>query len=91
MFRGAWKRFALAVVIVLAAVVPTGAVAASAAPNSRVVAVASLESGVLSEMNKNIACTIAKAESELGYNPKVALEEGMRRSLASCIQQGNQI
>ena len=46
---------------------------------------------VLSEMNKNIACTIAKAEAELGYNPKVALEEGMRRSLASCIQQGIQI
>jgi uncharacterized protein YkwD len=52
MFRGAWKRFALAAVIAVAGVVPAGAVAATAAPNSRVVAVASLESGVLAEMNK---------------------------------------
>lgn len=36
---------------------------------------------VLSEMNKTIACTIAKAEKELGYDPKVDLEEGMRRSI----------
>lgn len=36
---------------------------------------------VLSEMNKTIACSVAKAERELGYNPTVALEEGMRRSL----------
>jgi nucleoside-diphosphate-sugar epimerase len=33
-------------------------------------------------MNKTIACSIAKAERELGYRPTVALEEGMRRSLA---------
>lgn len=36
---------------------------------------------VLSEMNKTIACSIDKAKRELGYNPKVSLEEGMRRSL----------
>jgi nucleoside-diphosphate-sugar epimerase len=36
---------------------------------------------VLSEMNKTIACSIAKAERELGYDPKVDLEEGMRRSI----------
>jgi len=36
---------------------------------------------VLSEMNKTIACSIAKAQRELGYNPTIALEEGMRRSL----------
>jgi nucleoside-diphosphate-sugar epimerase len=36
---------------------------------------------VLSEMNKTIACTIAKAERELGYDPRIALEEGMRRSI----------
>ena len=36
---------------------------------------------VLSEMSKTIACSIAKAERELGYAPTVALEEGMRRSL----------
>lgn len=46
---------------------------------------------VLSEMNKNIACSVAKAEAELGYRPKVALEEGMRRSLEFCIRQGAQI
>lgn len=36
---------------------------------------------VLSEINKTIACSIAKAERELGYAPTVGLEEGMRRSL----------
>lgn len=36
---------------------------------------------VLSEMNKSIACTVARAQAELGYRPAVALEEGMRRSL----------
>jgi nucleoside-diphosphate-sugar epimerase len=43
---------------------------------------------VLSEMNKTIACSIRKAESELGYSPKVDLEEGMRRSLAWCVERG---
>ena len=43
---------------------------------------------VLSEMNKTIACSIEKAQRELGYNPPVALEEGMRRSLAWCLAQG---
>ena len=36
---------------------------------------------VLSEMNQTIACSIDRARSELGYAPRVALEEGMRRSL----------
>lgn len=43
---------------------------------------------VLSEMNKTIACSVAKAERELGYQPTIALEEGMRRSLQWCRQQG---
>lgn len=43
---------------------------------------------VLSEMGKSIACSIAKAEKELGYTPTIALEEGMRRSLAWCLAQG---
>lgn len=38
---------------------------------------------VLSEMNKNIACSVEKAKRELGYQPTVALEEGMRRSIRS--------
>jgi len=43
---------------------------------------------VLSEMNGTIACSIAKAERELGYQPAVELEEGMRRSLAWCLREG---
>ena len=46
---------------------------------------------VLSEMNKNIACSVARAEKELGYRPVVALEEGMRRSLKWCVAQGIKI
>lgn len=42
---------------------------------------------VLSEMNKTIACSIYKAQDELGYQPRVALEEGMRRSIKWCIGQ----
>jgi nucleoside-diphosphate-sugar epimerase len=41
---------------------------------------------VLSEMNKTIACSIAKAKSELGYTPHIALEEGMRRSIRWVIE-----
>lgn len=37
---------------------------------------------VLSQMNKSIACSIEKARLELGYDPKIELEEGMRRSIA---------
>lgn len=36
---------------------------------------------VLSEMNLSIACSIDKARRELGLEPQVDLEEGMRRSL----------
>lgn len=43
---------------------------------------------VLSEMNKTIACSVARAERELDYRPKVSLEEGMRRSMAWCLSQG---
>lgn len=43
---------------------------------------------VLSEMNKTIACSIAKARRELGYDPKIALEDGMRRSIRWCFEQG---
>lgn len=43
---------------------------------------------VLSEMNKTIACTIKKAETELGYDPKIALREGMKRSIAWVLERG---
>jgi nucleoside-diphosphate-sugar epimerase len=43
---------------------------------------------VLGEMHQTIACTIEKAERELGYRPRVALREGMRRSIEWCIENG---
>ncbi len=43
---------------------------------------------VLSEMNKTIACSVDKAVRELGYEPHVNLEEGMRRSLVWCRERG---
>ena len=46
---------------------------------------------VLSEMNKTIACTVEKARQELGYAPRIALEEGMRRSIAWCLKNGHRI
>jgi nucleoside-diphosphate-sugar epimerase len=46
---------------------------------------------VLSEMNKTIACSIAKATAELAYRPDVALREGMRRSIEWCLANGQTI
>ena len=46
---------------------------------------------VLSEMNKTIACTVARAEKELGYDPKVELEEGMRRSIRWMLDNGGSL
>lgn len=43
---------------------------------------------VLSEMNKNIACSIERAQRELGYDPKVELREGMRRSVQALLREG---
>lgn len=43
---------------------------------------------VFSELNKNIACSIAKAQEELGYVPPVALREGMQQSLEWCLAHG---
>jgi nucleoside-diphosphate-sugar epimerase len=43
---------------------------------------------VLSEMNQTIACSIATARRELGYEPAIGLEEGMRRSLRWAALQG---
>jgi len=43
---------------------------------------------VLSEMNKTIACDVSRAKRELDYRPAVELEEGMRRSIRWCIEQG---
>jgi nucleoside-diphosphate-sugar epimerase len=46
---------------------------------------------VLSEMNKTIACSVAKAEKELGYDPKIELEEGMRRSIRWMLDHGGKL
>ena len=43
---------------------------------------------VLSEMNLTIACTIERAQRELRYKPLVDLREGMRRSVAWCVERG---
>jgi len=46
---------------------------------------------VLSEMNKSIACDITKAKTVLGYAPKIALRESMRRSVEWCLAIGQTI
>ena len=43
---------------------------------------------MLGEMDKTIACDISAARAELGYEPTVALEEGMRQSIRWCVAQG---
>ena len=43
---------------------------------------------VLGEMDKTIACDISAARRDLGYEPKVELYEGMRRSIRWCLDQG---
>jgi nucleoside-diphosphate-sugar epimerase len=43
---------------------------------------------VLGEMDKTIACDVSVARAELGYEPTVALEEGMRQSIRWCLAQG---
>lgn len=43
---------------------------------------------VLSEMSRTISCSIDKAQRELGYEPKVDLEEGVRRSIRWMLERG---
>jgi nucleoside-diphosphate-sugar epimerase len=43
---------------------------------------------VAGEMNKDIACSIEKASSEIGYDPMIGLKEGMRRSIEWCRNNG---
>ncbi len=43
---------------------------------------------VLGEMDKTIACDISASVAELGYQPKVELYDGMRRSIQWCREQG---
>jgi nucleoside-diphosphate-sugar epimerase len=43
---------------------------------------------VLGELGATIACDISAAQAELGYEPTVALAEGMRRSIRWCLEHG---
>ncbi|MEZ5252136.1 MAG: GMC family oxidoreductase N-terminal domain-containing protein [Ilumatobacteraceae bacterium] len=43
---------------------------------------------VLGEMDKTIACDISASRTELGYEPRVELYEGMRRSIRWCVERG---
>ena len=43
---------------------------------------------VLGELKDTIACDISRARKELGYDPKVALLEGMRASVRFCLERG---
>lgn len=43
---------------------------------------------VLGEMRDTIACDITRARQELGYEPEVALVDGMRASIRSCLARG---
>ena len=43
---------------------------------------------VLGELNHTIACDISRAREELGYDPTVGLEEGMRASIRWCLEHG---
>ncbi|HEC62266.1 MAG TPA: hypothetical protein ENI27_08440 [bacterium] len=46
---------------------------------------------VLSEMNKTIACSVELAKRELDYKPDISLREGMKRSVAWCLDQDYRI
>jgi nucleoside-diphosphate-sugar epimerase len=46
---------------------------------------------VLGELGHTIACDISRARDELGYEPTVALEEGMRKSIRWCLDHGEQL
>ena len=46
---------------------------------------------VLGELKDTIACDIARARAELGYEPSVALLDGMRASVRWCLERGDQL
>jgi nucleoside-diphosphate-sugar epimerase len=43
---------------------------------------------VLGELKDTIACDISRARKDLGYEPSIALLEGMRASVRFCLDQG---
>jgi nucleoside-diphosphate-sugar epimerase len=46
---------------------------------------------VLGELKDTIACDISRARKELGYEPTVALLEGMRASVRWCLERGDRL
>jgi nucleoside-diphosphate-sugar epimerase len=46
---------------------------------------------VLGEMNKTIACSVARARRELGWDPGPGLREGTRRSIQWALDRGAEI
>ena len=46
---------------------------------------------VLGELKDTIACDISRAARELGYEPPIALLEGMRASIRWCLANGEQL
>ena len=46
---------------------------------------------VLGELKDTIACDISRARKELGYEPSVALLEGMRASVRWCLARGDRL
>jgi nucleoside-diphosphate-sugar epimerase len=45
----------------------------------------------LGHLQESGACTIAAARRDLGYDPKIELEEGTRRSIRWCLENGQEI
>jgi nucleoside-diphosphate-sugar epimerase len=46
---------------------------------------------VLGELKDTIACDISRARAELGYEPSVALLDGMRASVRWCLDRGDRL
>jgi nucleoside-diphosphate-sugar epimerase len=46
---------------------------------------------VLGEMKDTIACDVGRARDEIGYDPAVALFEGMRTSIRWCLDRGERL
>ena len=45
----------------------------------------------LGHLQESGACSIAAAERDLGYDPKIELEEGTRRAIRWCVENGQPI